>query len=124
MPTPSSLQGQRYWLLIGNAPAGPFSADQLNFKLLAGEITWQALACPVGGTTWLPLAQLPGLGPTAVPVQAVQNVPPPPPAPVLATVVSTATATSAPPPTAAPVVAGNDTTQSPLPWSPAVIAWL
>ncbi len=56
-----------YWLVDGNAPNGPFDVAQLHAKPIAGEITWQTLACPVGGSAWVPLINVPGLGPTIVP---------------------------------------------------------
>jgi hypothetical protein len=74
-------EGRRYWLLLDSIPAGPFSAEQLHFKLLTREITWQTLASPVGATTWLPLAQVPGLGHPAVPVQPPGSPPSPAAAP-------------------------------------------
>jgi hypothetical protein len=48
-------------------PAGPFNVAQIHAKLAAGDVTWQTLACPVGGSTWLPLVKVPGIGPVQPP---------------------------------------------------------
>ena len=61
-PDPHGLDS-RYWLLIGDTPSGPFDVQQIHAHLSAGKITWQTPACPVGGSVWLPLIQMPGVGP-------------------------------------------------------------
>jgi hypothetical protein len=53
----------QYWLMISDVPAGPFDVPGIHAKLVAGTVTWQTLACQVGGSTWLPLVKLPGFGP-------------------------------------------------------------
>ena len=58
---------QRYWLLIGNVPSGPFTVEQIHAQLAAGDVTWQTTACPLTGNTWLPLVQVPGFGPVTAP---------------------------------------------------------
>lgn len=64
---PLSINVQEcYWLLVGNLPSGPFTAEQVHAKLAAGEVTWETRACRLGDSTWLPLVQTPGLGPTSV----------------------------------------------------------
>ncbi len=69
--------GVRYWLLTGDTPAGPFGLAEIHERLATGAVTWQTPACPVGGGVWLPLVQVPGVGP----VQAS----PPPQAPAVPT---------------------------------------
>lgn len=64
MGSSSSEATQRYWLMTGEMPSGPFDLSQVHAQLAAGKITWQTLACPVNGTSWLPLLQLPGVGPS------------------------------------------------------------
>jgi hypothetical protein len=54
-----------FWLLTGDTPAGPFPLAAIHEKLAAGEVTWDTRACPLGTGTWLPLRQIPGLGPAA-----------------------------------------------------------
>lgn len=63
----------RYWLMAGAAPSGPFTVAEIHAKVAGGEITWQTPACPVGGTSWLPLSQTAGVGPSAPPADT--NVP-------------------------------------------------
>ena len=63
VPPPS----EQFWLLTGEVPSGPFTVVQVHSELAAGRATWQTPACPVGGSTWLPLVQTPGIGPTAPP---------------------------------------------------------
>jgi hypothetical protein len=62
MSTPPPPAGQ-FWLLIGEVPAGPYTLAQVHAELAAGRATWQTPACPVGGSSWLPLVKTPGLGP-------------------------------------------------------------
>lgn len=64
MPDPAPTADQ-FWLLTGEVPAGPFTLAQVHAKLADGEVTWQTPACPVGGTTWLPLLKTLGIGPAA-----------------------------------------------------------
>jgi hypothetical protein len=80
---PPSVQ---FWLLTGEVPAGPYSVQQIHAELAAGRATWQTPACPVGGSTWLPLVRTPGVGPAAdrltAPMQLAGAAPQPPtPAP-------------------------------------------
>jgi hypothetical protein len=70
--------GERYWLLVGSAPAGPFAIEQIHAKLAAGEITWQSRACRLGTIAWLPLVETPGLGPMPVPEEIPSVIPVPP----------------------------------------------
>lgn len=58
---------ERFWLLTGEVPGGPFTVAQVHAELDAGRATWQTPACPVGGSTWLPLVQTPGIGPVGPP---------------------------------------------------------
>ncbi|HEX4608579.1 MAG TPA: hypothetical protein VH092_10280 [Urbifossiella sp.] len=60
----------RLWLLTGDVPTGPYNVQQVHAELAAGRATWQSPACPVGGSTWLPLVRTPGFGPAADPVTA------------------------------------------------------
>jgi len=55
----------RYWLLLGNDPAGPYTASEVHTRLAAGEVVWDCQACLVGGTEWRPLSHTPGIGPHA-----------------------------------------------------------
>lgn len=71
MATSSPGGGARYWLLVGSAPSGPFTVEQVHAKLAAGEITWQTQACPLGQSIWLPLVETPGLGP----MPALEHIP-------------------------------------------------
>jgi len=80
--TPNQARGH-YWLLIGSAPSGPFTVEQVHAKLTAREITWEILACPLGGTAWLPLARTLGLGPPQAPA-SIRPVTPVPTAAVTA----------------------------------------
>src|SRR5437660_49315 len=62
-------EADRFWLLTGDLPAGPFTLPEVHALLAAGGATWQTPACPVGGGTWLPLLKTPGIGPApAVPL--------------------------------------------------------
>src|SRR5437660_395649 len=73
MPSEPRASGGRYWLLIGDVPSGPFDVGQVHAKLMAGEVSWQTQACPVGGSTWHPLVRVPGLGPVKpAPSEAVR----------------------------------------------------
>jgi hypothetical protein len=64
---PAAPPADRFWLLTGEVPAGPFTATEVHAELAAGRATWQTPACPVGGSTWLPLVRTPGVGPAADP---------------------------------------------------------
>ncbi|MFO0812025.1 MAG: hypothetical protein U0796_02335 [Gemmatales bacterium] len=54
-----------YWLLSGETPTGPFPANDILAQIQQGSCTWTTRACPVGGSTWLPLNQLLQLAPIA-----------------------------------------------------------
>jgi hypothetical protein len=54
--TPSA--STHYWLLIDGAPTGPFDLAAIKAKVLTGEITDEASACPLGSHTWTPLKQV------------------------------------------------------------------
>jgi hypothetical protein len=140
--------GAHYWLMQGETPVGPYDVQKIHAKLVAGEITWQTKACPVGAGSWLPLVQVPGLGPiNAAPVKVMPGVPPvevmpevppveampgvPPgfaqeaiaiiPAVLPAKVASLAPTTR----TRADIIVGPTPAPSvPRPWNPATIAWL
>jgi hypothetical protein len=56
---------ERFWLLTGEVPSGPFTVDQVHAKIASGDATWQTPACAVGGSNWLPVVRTPGLGPVA-----------------------------------------------------------
>lgn len=75
MKTSTSEGGPGYWLMIGDIPQGPFDVAQIQAKLASGEATWQTQACPVGGSTWLPLVQTPGIAPS-LPTQEHPAIPP------------------------------------------------
>ncbi|QDU21733.1 hypothetical protein [Urbifossiella limnaea] len=86
----------QFWLLTGEVPTGPFTVAQIHAELAVGRASWQTPACLVGGTTWLPLVQTPGVGPERPPSAPCVSTPPPAPAaggvrrevvPALATVV-------------------------------------
>ncbi|VTT98787.1 unnamed protein product [Gemmataceae bacterium] len=62
MPAPAPPAAQ-FWLLTGEVPSGPFSVEQIHAKIAGSEATWQTLACPVGGSNWLPVVRTAGLGP-------------------------------------------------------------
>lgn len=102
--------GPRYWLLTGEVPQGPFDVAQVHDKLALGEATWQTPACPVGGSTWLPLVQTPGLGPSSPAQGQILNALPVEEGPaargVPASTVSDAP-TAGDPPTTAPAPAGK-----------------
>ncbi len=57
----------QFWLLTGSVPTGPFTVTQIHTKLAAREVTWQTPACLVGGSSWLPIVQTPGIGPPVMP---------------------------------------------------------
>lgn len=79
MPS-ASPPTEQFWLLTGEVPSGPFSVAQVHAELAAGRATWQTSACPVGASTWLPLVQTPGIGPSAprsTTGTRVQDSPPP-----------------------------------------------
>lgn len=105
------------WLLTGDLPTGPYDPAQVHAKLAAGEVTWQTPACPVGGSTWLPLVRLPGYGPPAAVPRRAAVPPPAPSAPLPSSKervqIRTQTRISA----AAP-------SRPLLPWNPAAIGWL
>ncbi|OWK35243.1 DUF4339 domain-containing protein [Fimbriiglobus ruber] len=50
------------WLLTGQVPAGPFALDQIRGRLAAGQLAADTPVCPVGGTAWVPIGDVPGLG--------------------------------------------------------------
>lgn len=62
---PDAPPNPQFWLLTGEVPSGPFTVDQIHAKIATGDATWQTPACPVGGSTWLPVVRTPGLGPVA-----------------------------------------------------------
>ncbi len=73
---------QRYWLLAGTEPAGPFTTAEVRARVAAGQATAQTPVRPVGGTGWVPLGEVPGLGTSEPRPPAARPVPPPlPPAP-------------------------------------------
>jgi hypothetical protein len=74
MPAPPPAD--QFWLLTGEVPSGPLTVAQVHAELAAGRATWQTPACPVGGATWLPLVQTPGIGPPALPRTAADARPP------------------------------------------------
>ncbi len=49
---------ERFWLMIGKAPQGPFDMAVLHGKFRAGEIGSDTPACPVGGQVWTSVGQL------------------------------------------------------------------
>jgi len=110
----------RLWLMSGTIPAGPFGPLEIHGKLAAGEVTWETLACPVGGKDWLPLVHVPGFGPVALtPVsEAALAVTPQP----------SHEATTRRLPAAQPTVVAAPpqpfTPHLPQPWNPLLIAWL
>jgi hypothetical protein len=119
-----ALSADRFWLLTGAVPDGRFTRVQLREKLAGGQITWQTLACPVGGGTWLPLLQTPGFGPG---VGAGQNATTAPSAnaPAGAQPLPGAAAikpTEPTPPPAAFVSSSPPTASDPTPPTPAVTA--
>ncbi len=92
-------QGQntedRYWLMMGETPYGPVEAAEIHARLATGEVSWQTLACPLGSSTWLPLVQIPGIGPPvqSPPSEELQLTPPEPrsqPSPALSSTIPTA----------------------------------
>jgi hypothetical protein len=65
MPDAVSRPTEQFWLLTGEVPSGPFTVAQIHDKLATGDATWQTPACPVGGSAWLPLVRVRGIGPVA-----------------------------------------------------------
>ncbi len=57
----------RYWVLVGGRPAGPLGASQVGQQLRAGAVGLDTPVCPVGGSAWLPLRQVPGVAPPGPP---------------------------------------------------------
>lgn len=55
----------RFWVMRGQSPDGPFDVEQIHWFLANGTIGWQTLACQVGFSDWLPLISMPGIGPGA-----------------------------------------------------------
>ena len=91
---PAGPPADQFWLLTGEVPAGPFTVAQIHAELATGRANWQTPACPVGGSTWLPLVRTPGIGPDAAerdgaaareprgePTPPAPPVPKPPPLP-------------------------------------------
>lgn len=70
--------GDRFWLLHGTVPTGPFSAAEIREKLASGGAAWGDKACPVGGAEWVPLVRVPGVGPTAGDADVAPPAPPEP----------------------------------------------
>lgn len=56
---PSSTEGREHlwWLATGDKPEGPFKEASVLERLRAGQLSAAALACPVGGQEWRPLAE-------------------------------------------------------------------
>ncbi len=65
MTDSNGTPADRYWLLAGETPTGPFTAGHLHAELAAGRLSWQTPACRVGESVWQPLLHTPGFGPTA-----------------------------------------------------------
>ena len=97
----------RYWLFTGETPTGPFTRMQIHDQLATGMISWQTRACRVGESAWLPLVQVPGLGPSA-PSPSFPSPPALPPTPLPVEVAGTTGGPAAAPaiPVATPVPAG------------------
>lgn len=55
------VRAEKQWFVgvSENEPVGPVTMDQLVRGSIAGKIPRDALVCPEGGTTWVPLRQLP-----------------------------------------------------------------
>jgi hypothetical protein len=128
MATEPQAAGGRYWLLIGDVPLGPFDVAQIHAKLAAGEVSWQARACPVGGSTWLPLVQMPGVGPgTPHRSEAVRAGAPDPrgePPGAIPVVLLAGPSDRPPAPGPRPGIPEGRSPHTAAPWNPAVIAWL
>jgi len=89
---PDRPPDDRYWLLTGDAPTGPFTVAEVLARLAGGDLAWDTRACPVGRSEWRPLVQTPGIGPVA-------------PAPPADTPAPPAVATAGPTPVSAPAEA-------------------
>jgi hypothetical protein len=72
--TPADL----FWLLAGETPTGPFSAEYLHAELAAGRVGWQTPACRVGESVWQPLLRTPGFGPVTPSATVPSDAVPPP----------------------------------------------
>jgi hypothetical protein len=62
MPEPTP---PRFWVMIGDSPAGPLTAAEVHDRLARGALARTAKACAVGSGEWLPLARHPGFVPPA-----------------------------------------------------------
>jgi hypothetical protein len=128
MNTAPGNVGGRYWLLIGDAPNGPFDITQIHAKLMAGTITWQTQACPVGENTWLPLVSVPGLGPSKAPAAvAIQTaLPADEPLDVLPAAFTIEPIPRSSAPFSRFSIADEETRRQKFAraWNPVVIAWL
>lgn len=56
-----------YWLLAAGLPTGPFTAAEIRAKVVRGEAAPDAPTCPLGGSTWTPLSDVPALAAPAAP---------------------------------------------------------
>src|SRR5205823_4544294 len=64
----------RYWLMVGDVPAGPFPAADVRAKLASGEATGHTRACLLGECVWRPLIEMAEFGPP--PASAADGVRP------------------------------------------------
>lgn len=61
VPAASAQAQERFWLMSGDTPTGPFDSSQVQSKLATSEITLSAKVCPVGGDSWKTIADVPFL---------------------------------------------------------------
>src|SRR3954462_11119965 len=69
-----------WYLVVNGAQAGPFSQDDVQARLRAGQIDRATLVFTAGMSQWMPLGQIPELaGPSGGAAGSGFGVPPPPP---------------------------------------------
>lgn len=110
--TPHGATAGKLWVMTGDVPTGPFTVAQIHSKLESGEVTWNTLTCPLGGSTWVPLVRFPEIGPSGAPIPGISSIAPGPQPE------NSRTSPQVAPPSAplSPPVAS--------PWNPRTINWL
>jgi membrane protease subunit (stomatin/prohibitin family) len=81
-PPPLPSQAAAFHIDAGGQSSGPFSVEQIQGAVAAGQITGQTLVWANGMAAWTPAAQVPALQPIfAAPPPLPPSSPPPPPPP-------------------------------------------
>ena len=101
-PPPLPSQGAMFHVEQAGQSSGPYSVQQLQAAVAAGQITGQSLVWSNGMAAWTPAGQVPALQPLFSMPPPIPSAPPPPPPPAAPPEAPAAPPAGAPPAGAAP----------------------